>query len=269
MRHLAKFAGLGLLAASALATPALAHRQWMLPSATVLSGDAPWVTVDAAVSNDLFYFEHVPLRLDSLAVTAPDGSAAKPENVSTGKYRSTFDLHLTQPGTYKMALLNEGVFGSYKLGGEQKRFRAMGGKLPEIPEAATDLRLSQNQGRLEIFVTSGKPSDAVLKPTGKGLELVATTHPNNLAAGEDARFGLVLDGQPAADVEVEIVPGGNRYRSKLNDFTVKTGKDGTFTVKWPEPGMYWISASVQDNRATIPNATRRASYTATFEVLPQ
>jgi hypothetical protein len=26
---------------------------------------------------------------------------------------------------------------------------------------------------------------------------------------------------------------------------------------------------VQDNKATIPNATRRASYTATFEVLPQ
>jgi len=56
-----------------------AHRTWMLPSATVLSGNDPWVTVDAAVSNDLFYFEHFPLRLDGLQVTAPDGSVAKPE----------------------------------------------------------------------------------------------------------------------------------------------------------------------------------------------
>ena len=269
MRSALKLAALGLAAATTLATPALAHRQWMLPSATVLSGGDQWVTVDAAVSNDLFYFEHVPLRLDHLTVTAPDGSAAKVENQSTGKYRSTFDVHLTQPGTYKMALINEGVFGSYKLNGEQKRFRAMGGKLPEIPETATDVRLSQNQGRLEIFVTSGKPSEGVLKPTGKGLELVADTHPNNLAAGEEAKFGLVLDGQPAADVEIEVVPGGNRYRSKLNDFKVKTDKDGKFTVKWPEPGMYWLSASVQDDKATIKNAKRRATYTATFEVLPQ
>ena len=269
MRTSLKLAAFGLAAATALATPASAHRLWMLPSATVLSGGDQWVTVDAAVSNDLFYFEHQPLRLDGLTVTAPDGSSAKPENLSTGKYRSTFDLHLTQPGTYKMAVTNEGVFGSYKLNGEQKRFRAMGGKLPEIPETATEVRLSENQGRLEVFVTSGKPSDTVLKPTGKGLELVPETHPNNLAAGEDGKFALVLDGQPARDVEVEIVPGGNRYRQKLNDFKAKTDKDGKFTVKWPEAGMYWLSASVQDDKSSIKNARRRATYTATFEVLPQ
>ena len=268
MRNLPPLAAIGL-AAAIIATPALAHRQWMLPSSTVLSGGDQWVTVDAAVSNDLFYFEHVPLRLDNLAVTAPDGTTVKAENLSTGKYRSTFDLHLTQPGTYKAALLNDAVFGSYKLNGEQKRFRAMSGKVPEIPETATDVRLSQAQGRLEIFVTSGKPSEGVLKPTGKGLELVADTHPNNLAAGEEAKFGLVLDGQPAPDVEIEVVPGGNRYRAKLGDFKVRTDKDGRFTVKWPEPGMYWISASVQDDKATIKNARRRATYTATFEVLPQ
>jgi uncharacterized GH25 family protein len=45
---------------------AQAHRSWMLPSATVLSGDDVWVTVDAAVSNDLFYFEHFPLRIANI-----------------------------------------------------------------------------------------------------------------------------------------------------------------------------------------------------------
>ena len=48
---------------------AQAHRQWMLPSATSLSGTESWVTVDAAISNDLFYFEHHPLQLDNLVVT--------------------------------------------------------------------------------------------------------------------------------------------------------------------------------------------------------
>src|SRR5690606_41558913 len=60
-----------------------AHRVWMLPSATVLSGNEAWVTVDGAVSTDLFYFEHVPLRLDGLAISAPDGSAVEAARKST------------------------------------------------------------------------------------------------------------------------------------------------------------------------------------------
>ena len=53
---------------AALPVTALAHKAWLLPSQTVLAGEAPWITVDAAVSNDLFYFNHVPLRLDNLTI---------------------------------------------------------------------------------------------------------------------------------------------------------------------------------------------------------
>jgi hypothetical protein len=48
--------------AAALPFSALAHKAWLLPSQTVIAGNAPWITVDGAVSNDLFYFNHVPLR---------------------------------------------------------------------------------------------------------------------------------------------------------------------------------------------------------------
>ena len=121
-------ARLAILALAALAPLAAhAHRQWLLPSATVLSEKDAWVTVDAAVSNDLFYFEHVPMRLDNLVVTGPDGkTTVRPENASTGKYRSTFDLHLTQPGTYRVAVVNSGVFASWKDNGQTKRWRGAG-----------------------------------------------------------------------------------------------------------------------------------------------
>ncbi|RIK99717.1 MAG: DUF4198 domain-containing protein [Proteobacteria bacterium] len=263
---------LAFIAASALtllAVPANAHRAWLLPSATVLSGNDLWVTVDAAISNDLFYFEHHPMRLDGLAVTAPDGSAAKTENMATGRYRSTFDLKLDQPGTYKIAVLNQGAFARYKLDGQDKRWRGPADEIAtKIPTNATDVRITQSQGRIETFVTTGKPTEAVFKTTGQGLELVPVTHPNNLLAGEEAKFKLVLDGQPAAGLEVEVVPGGIRYRDQLNSIKVKTDESGTFAVKWPTPGMYWLSASVQDDKATIKEAKRRASYTATVEVLP-
>jgi uncharacterized GH25 family protein len=53
------------LAAAALALTVLgaqAHDLWFKPSSTVLS-KSDWVTVDAAVSNDVFFFNHRPLGL--------------------------------------------------------------------------------------------------------------------------------------------------------------------------------------------------------------
>ncbi|MDQ8700004.1 DUF4198 domain-containing protein [Hyphomicrobium sp. LHD-15] len=260
-------------AALALVIPvsAHAHRAWLLPSATVLSGKDPAVTIDAAVSNDLFYFEHQPMRLDGLVVTAPDGSKIEPENASTGKYRSTFDLSLKAPGTYRIALVGNNLFARYKENGEQKRWRGKPENLAkEIPASATDVVVTHAQRRLETFVTSGNPDEAALKPVGKGLEMQPITHPTDLVAGDEAEFKLLLDGQPAPNVEVEIVRGGIRYRNQLGEIKVSTDKDGVFKYKWPEAGMYWLEASVSDDKAEFKEAKeRRASYAATLEVLPE
>jgi hypothetical protein len=94
----------------------------MLPSMTVVSGEGAdvWVTVDAAVSNDLFYFEHQPLRAD-IAVMLPDGTPGEVKNKATGRYRTTLDVQIQQRGTYKIYYASEGVMGSYKLNGEEVR----------------------------------------------------------------------------------------------------------------------------------------------------
>src|SRR5690554_4481790 len=90
---------------AALSVPALstAHDFWLLPSSTVLSGEDSWVTFDGAVSNDKFHFNHAPLRLNSLVITGPDGGQLEPQHTHTGKLRSSFDLQLPAPGTYRIA----------------------------------------------------------------------------------------------------------------------------------------------------------------------
>ena len=247
-----------------------AHKSWLLPSATVLTQDQ-WITVDAAVSNDLFYFNHVPLRLDNLVITAPDGSAATAENPFTGKFRSSFDLHLDKPGTYKVALVNYGAFASYELNGEKKRWRGKPEDLAkELPADAKNVEVTQSAGRVETFVTAGAPNDTAFKASGKGLEMTPVTHPNDLFAGEAAKFRFTLDGKPAADLDVELVPGGSRWRNAQNEIALKTDKNGEISVTWPAAGMYWLETTLQDKNTTVPRATsRRASYVATFEVLPQ
>ncbi|WP_380872676.1 ABC transporter permease [Sphingomonas sp. DBB INV C78] len=259
-------AALGLVASAASA-----HRQWMLPSSTIVSGDDVWVTVDAAVSNDLFYFEHQPVRLDNIKAWAPDGSEVKIENGATGRYRSTFDLHLTQKGTYKIANSGGGIMGSYKLNGEEKRLprgTTAAQLATSIPAGATDVKLSEGWNRNEIFVSSGTPSDGVLKPTGKGLEMVPVTHPNDLVAGEQAAFRFVIDGKPAANLKVTVIPGGIRYRNALNEKNYTTDANGEVKVDWAEPGFYWLNATATDNKASIPNASeRRLGYVTTLEVM--
>ncbi|BCW87290.1 hypothetical protein sos41_04190 [Alphaproteobacteria bacterium SO-S41] len=265
-RHLALFVTAAVLAA--VPFTATAHRQWIVPSATVLSGDDPWVSFDAAVSNELFYADHNPLKLDNLSVELPDGTYAAPENIATGKYRSVFDLHLTQPGTYKVFTAGDNAMASYELNGEKKRWR---GKKDEIgtaiPEGATNVELSEGQNRLEVFVTRGAPTDTVFKPIGLGLELVPVTHPNDLFVGEAASFKLLLDGQPAKGVEVTYIPGNARYRNGTGEAKVTTGDDGSFQITFPEAGMFWVNATQQDLPSQIEGAKRRVGYTTVLEVL--
>ena len=241
----------GAVAALMLSGAAQAHRQWMMPSSTTLSGTDSWVTVDAAVSNDLFYFEHVPMRTDGIVVTQPDGSAGKIENAATGKYRSTFDVHLTQPGTYRIANASTNVMGSYMLNGKQERLPrgTTKDKLAiVIPAGATDVQVAEASNRNEIFVTLGAPSTGIFKPTGSGIELVPVTHPNDLVSGESATFQFLLDGKPAAGLKVTVIPGGIRYRDALGQMDLVADKDGKVAINWAQPGLYWLNASIGGGR---------------------
>jgi uncharacterized GH25 family protein len=235
-----------LIGSVALALPmtASAHRGWIVPSATVLSGDV-WVTFDAAISNELFYPDHNAMRLDGVVVTAPDGSVDKIQNGATGKYRSTFDVALTKPGTWKIGSASQSVMASYTENGEVKRFRGSPDDFAkQVPAGAADLKTIKSFNRNEAFVTRDKPTTEVFKPTGKGLELVPITHPNDLVAGEPASFKFLVDGKPAADLDVTIAEGGSRY-SPRPDMKVKTGADGVVKFTLPEAGMYWINATVR------------------------
>ncbi len=255
------------IAATLLAPAAAAHaeRAWILPSFTVLSGRDPWVAVDAAVSSELFHPEHSAIRLESLAVTAPDGSPGKLENALQSKYRTTFDLHLDRPGTWKVSSASEGLFAQWKENGEPRRRRFPDAASVAIPPGATDVKLTETSQRNETFVTAGAPTRDVLKPTGRGLELEAVTHPNDVLVGEPAGFRLLLDGAPAPGATVLVAPGAARFRATLGEMELKTDAQGRFTLRLPEAGMWWISSTVEGGPGKAPNSTRRASYSAVIE----
>nr|WP_315476492.1 DUF4198 domain-containing protein [uncultured Undibacterium sp.] len=262
---------LALAACMPLLAPldAIAHRQFIVPTSTVVNGKAPWISFDAAAATDVFFFDHVAMNLTNLVITAADGSIIKTENQSTGKLRSSFDLRAEMVGTYRIAVVNDGINASYKENGATKRWRGTAEAFAkEVPANAEELQVSHNQGRVETFVTNGKPS--ALKSTGKGLELSPITHPNDLVTGEAAHFKFLIDGKPAAGAKVTVIAGGIRYRQKLDEQILTTDSEGKVSINWQGAGLYWIQASLSDNKSTVPGIKdRRASYVATLEVMPQ
>lgn len=255
---------------------AQAHRAWILPAATIHSSEDPWVTVDAAISNDIFHTDYRPMRTDDIQVIGPDGSAIELQNTHTGQYRSTFDLNLTQRGTYKIFTASNGLTARWVDDDGERRSWPPRGTPPNeaefeanVPSDATDLQVTRSSRRQETFVTAGVPSDEVLQPTGQGLEMEPITHPNDLFAGETAEFRFLIDGKAAENVEIMVLAGGMRYRNHQDEITVTTGADGIAEITWPAAGMYWLEATFQDSNAAPPARERRGSYVATFEVLPE
>ncbi|QCI93302.1 DUF4198 domain-containing protein [Novosphingobium sp. EMRT-2] len=303
----------------AFAVPAQAHDAWFLPSLTVLSDTNQGITVDAATSSVPFVANHAPLNVDAVQVQAPDGTAGKIENVARGRYRSTFDVVIDKPGTWRIGTTMDAVMGRFKVNGEdwmvgRRRgpggpgagapgMGAEGGNRPPMPPAggpggpggpggegggprrmidpahvvatvadipanATDLDLTQNQSRNEFFVTAGEPTQTVLQASGKGLEMVPVTHPDDLVTSEPGKFRFLVDGKPAAGLKVEFVPNAQRFRDGDHAQALMTGADGLVTVKWPVAGFYWVNASLTDDKPSAPRATkRRMTYTATLEVV--
>ena len=263
-----------ILAASAGA--ASAHRPWILPTSTIVETKDAWVTIDGAISEGLFDIDHMPLRMDGLSVTGPDGSTSVAPAAVMGKMRSSVDLPLPKEGTYRIALVSNGVMGSYKAGGEVKRFRGSEADFAkQLPAGAEEVRKTITQQRIETFVTAHKTNDAALKPTNAGLEMVPLTHPNDLRANETMRVRFLLDGKPLPNLPFSLVPGGVRYRGVAGEIRLTTDAKGEASFKLPAANMYWMNAAYPPNPGKGPGPdngpaeSRRYAYTATLEALPE
>ena len=267
---------LAVMAAVAAPMAAQAHRGWLMPSSTVLSGDSAWVAFDAGASNGVFIADHAPLRLSpqTLSITAPDGSAGAAANLMQGAYRTTFDVEINKPGTWKIANASAGMNAAWTLNGEPGRWREPQAEMAaNIPAGATDVVSAFSANRLETFVTLGEPTVTVFAPTGVGIEMVPVTHPNDLVAGEAGTFQFLRDGQPYANADVIVARGGLQYRDNPEEIAAKTDADGKVSITWPEAGLYWVNTSWRDPSAPAGGGRNgppvaSAQYTAVLQVLP-
>ncbi len=270
------FSQLMLVCFAGVAATAEAHRAWLLPYETVKAGESGWVTFDLASSNDIFQIDHGAGRPEGLTVLTPEGKTEEAQNIFTGKLRTSFDVNVTQQGTYKIFLASGGLNARWEdAEGKRAFWPARGEKAnpadfeTAVPKDAKNLQVTQGSRRIETFVTLGKPSLQALAPTNVGLELVPITHPNDLAVSEPAEFKFLMDGKPAVGAKVTVIAGGTRYRNAAEEMELETDKNGIVKIQWKAMGVYWLGASYKDEKAQKPAKIRSGSYSATLEVLAE
>lgn len=265
----------GVVALSLIATPALAHRAWIKPTTTVVSGDDEWISFDAAVANGIFTPDHFAMPIESILVLSPSGKEVEKKHGQKLRYRSVFDVNLTEEGTYRVGSSSRSIMATWKDdNGKRKRWPGRGKEASTesfetaVPKDADDLHVVDAARRIDVFVTLKEPSEAVLKPTGSGLELDGKTHPNDLYTGEAISLGFLMDGDAASNTKVTIVKDGEKYRDTDDAMKLTANEKGEISVTFDEPGMYWLEAEYEDDKATAPAQERRGMYVLVMEVLP-
>ncbi|MDO4643877.1 MAG: DUF4198 domain-containing protein [Cardiobacteriaceae bacterium] len=253
-----------------IAGMASAHNVWIRPSSTQLAGESDYVTIDGGGSDFPFDVNHRGRPAEGLHAYDPKGKEIEKENLMVGKLRTSYDVKLNQQGTYHFTDGLEYIQFNYPdENGKSVRWRDTPEKFKKENPMADKKRekFKQQSWNVETFVTLGEPTSEVLKPDSKGLDIEYLTHPNELYAGEPARFRLLFNGKPLPDSHVEIARDSLRYREN-NLITLKTDKDGVVTINWPGPGMYWLYAEHETTSDLAKDAPYSLKYAAGLEVLP-
>ncbi|OBT04189.1 hypothetical protein A9267_18015 [Shewanella sp. UCD-FRSSP16_17] len=264
-----------------------AHERFILPSHTLLSGEAPQsITVLASISNDIFHPDR-PLG-DSgsgrdvgelkeyfanleYTVIAPDGKVSLDTQWAAYSRMSVADVTLAHEGTYRVGLVQPDVFMTTFVNAEGQPAR-LWGPSPEIPAGATKVVRRTTASRVETFVTLNSVTQQAIAPTGTGVEIVSKkNHPNDLFANETAQFQLLFNGKPlTTNTKVKLIKAGTRHRNDRDEQILDVSQNGDISFTPSQAGFYLLIAETHVNAPDAADIdVKHFSLYLTLEVFPE
>lgn len=245
-----------------------AHTPYLAPgSFDPMNGDL--VTLDAAFG-EAFFVPEVVFDNSQFVVVNPDGQSVPADTVQRLKTRAVVEHHLAAgKGTYRFSTGPRlgAIFRTWEVDGKQESSRDPGKSLPPGAKLLTHY---QSLSVSEAYITDGAPSQAALKPYGKGLELVPGTHPSDLYTGEKFDFSVLYDGQPLAGQKVEVFAATGDRDSTKPAATLTTDAQGKASFGLDKAGKY---LALIRYRGKAPEGAAAPvygyNYTLSFRVIEQ
>ncbi|MCK0069435.1 DUF4198 domain-containing protein [Kordiimonas laminariae] len=250
-------------AAALLASTASAHTPYIVP----ISFDPAFgkmVTLDASFA-EKFFLPEAAFTGSEFYIVTPNGEQISPDTRSDLKTRVVIEHSLEDKGTYKFSTgMRYGrIFRMYELNGKPGR---MEDPSEPLPEGAKETAHFQAVTRAETYVSKGAPTEAALKPSGKGLEITPITHPNDVYAGEPVELTVLFEGKPAVGLEIPVYDASGAFSAKEPVAKLKTDAKGKIEFTPEKTGNYLARAR---HRVKAPEGAKAPvysyTYTLTFE----
>jgi uncharacterized GH25 family protein len=248
------------------ATRAAAHTPYLAPS-TFSPQPGQTIAVDAAFA-EVFFVPEAAFDQTTLSITSPDGRVTPFQQAVTMKTRVAAEHTLPESsGTYRLdsGLRRGATFRVWEINGKKETSRDAE---TQIPAGAKVLSNFQALTRAEAYVTIKTPDRRALAARGQGLELIASTHPNDLYAGESFAFAVHYDGKPLANQRIEITEAVWTSDRKPEVVTLTSDAQGQVVFPLKRAGT-WVALVRHRTPAPAgaPVAEYSNSYTLSFRVL--
>jgi len=255
-------------AACVVTLTAHAHTPYLLPSSfDVQPKDT--IGVDASFT-EKFFVPDVAFGETAFSIVTPEGERIPFGDIRQFKQRTVAEQKLPdEKGTYRLSTGPRlgAVFRTWERNGKTESARD-----PQqvIPADAKLLSHYQSLSISEAYVTAGKPSKKALAAVGKGLEIVAITHPSDLFVNEKFDFVVQYDGKPVANQKVSIYRSAMDLASQSTVQNLTTDADGKIALPLTKSGIYLALVRYQGPAPAGAAAPMYGNnYTLTFRVLDQ
>lgn len=251
---------LNLLLASCINSAAFAHVAYLKPlQFEPVRGDK--ITLDASFAEQ-FFVPEAAVSNASFEVVTPSGKTAEVDEVVNLSTRNVMEHTLEEDGTYLFSTGQRmgAVFRIYMKDGERGSIR---GNDQPLPEGAEITEHFQSVTFASTYVTKKGPTDTVLTPRNKGLEIVPVIHPNSVFSGESFDFDVLYNGKPVSEHEVAFYEGKDQFAEESDVEKVVTDEKGRASYTPKEQGVYLMQVRLRTDApesAEVPTF----SYTTTL-----
>ncbi|MCC6492746.1 MAG: DUF4198 domain-containing protein [Pirellulales bacterium] len=197
------------LAAMGLATaPALAHQKWLWPNYFKVAKGPVWISFDVTWSDSPFSAEQ-GVGDQPLSIIDPAGERLAPHQVFVGKTKSTAEVELTRPGTYRLESTDPPAYWTrVEVDGQQLWRKKPRDEIRGEKVVRSDLYFSQAWA----YVTLGEPSPLPPPDEKQPLEIIPGSHPAELYQGERLKLRTFSFGKPASRAKVSVFgPASNGH----------------------------------------------------------
>lgn len=137
-----------------------------------------------------------------------------------------------------------------------------------LPNGAKLLSFFQSLTLAETYISKGAPNEGAFIPYNQGLEFVLTTHPNELFVDEPFEFTSLFNGQPLADLKVDVFLAKDQFTEEKAAIEITSNTKGKLSFTPQESGTYLLLARHRSNALASSIAPQISNtYTLVIEVV--